>query len=143
MPPPPPIFRWLLAAAALTAGTAGIAALWLSASMLSGRPCAWMGLIAAVEAGLLLRLTGVAGGPVRAVVALTATGATIGLSYWLVVATQLGLSLGLEPLDSARRLGPVLAEAMTRRFLDPADAAMLLLALAVATVLGWRRPANG
>ena len=134
-----PALRWLLAGGALVAGVAGVTAIWVSASVLSGNPCSALAFLAAFDAWLLPRLTGAPAGVTRAAAAALATVATIVLSYWFIVATQLGFVFGLEPVASALRLGPVLADALIRRFLAPTDAWILGSAVVVAALAGFGR----
>jgi hypothetical protein len=124
--------RWLLSGLALAVGILGISAVWLALAVLSGLPCSWLALFAAADMALMLRLTQAPPGVSRRLVAAVATTIAIALSQWLVVATYLGQSLGLTPLESAYRLGPVLAWAMTVLNLHTADWGMILLSLPLA-----------
>jgi hypothetical protein len=69
------------------------------------------------------------------------------LSQWLLVGTQLGISLGMAPLASSLRLGPVLAWELSRLSLDAADWILMLASLPLAAILtqsasvSARRPA--
>lgn len=105
--------------------------------MLSRAPLAWLGLLAALDMVLLLRLTGMRPGPLRGLAACAATALCIGLSYWLIASTQFGAVLGLRPLESAARMGPVLASELTRLQAGPYDAALLALSLLLALVGAW------
>ena len=129
---------WLLPGAALLAGVLGADAVWVAFAVASNRPCSWMALLAAVDAALLLRLTGVAPGPGRTLAAVLATALAVALAQWLIVATQMGIVLGLQPLDSALRLGPVLARQLLVLSLDRADLAWMLASLPFAALLARR-----
>ena len=97
-----------------------------------------MALLAAVDVALLLRLTGVAPGPARMLAAVLATALAVALAQWLIVATQMGIVLGLQPLDSALRLGPVLARQLLVLSLDRGDLAWMLASLPLAALLAAR-----
>jgi hypothetical protein len=126
---------WLLPAAALLAGVLGADAVWVVVAVASGRPCSWMALLAAVDVAFMLRLAGVRPGAARVLVAVLATAFAVALAQWLVVATQLGMLLGLEPLESATRLGPHLAKQLLMISLGRADYAWLLASLPLAALL--------
>lgn len=139
MPPTHP-GRWAWSALVLAVGVAGMGAVWVAASVLSGRPCSWLGLVAAVDMALLLRLAGAPGGWPRVLAAVLATVAAIVLSRWLIVATQLGVTLGLPPLASALRLGPNLAWELNRLALDRVDWVLLLASAPLAAILAQPAP---
>jgi hypothetical protein len=129
---------WLLPTAALLAGILGTDAVWVAISVASGRPCSWIAPLAALDLVLLLRLTGAPVGRSRTVAAVLGTALAVVLAQWLIVATQMGISLGLQPVDSALRLGPVLATQYWRLSLGRADLAWLLASLPVAAWLASR-----
>jgi hypothetical protein len=124
--------------AALLAGVLGADAVWVLLAVASNRPCSWMALLAAVDVALLLRLTGAPPGAARVTVAVLATALAVALAQWLIVATQLGIVLGLQPLDSALRLGPALARQLLHLSLDRGDLAWLLVSLPLAALLAMR-----
>jgi len=94
---------WLLPSVALATGVLGVDAVWVVASVASNRPCSWMALIAALDVAFMLRLANVRAGSGRIVLAVLATALAVLLAQWLIAATQMGLALGLEPLDSAMK----------------------------------------
>ena len=124
--------RWLLSGLALLAGILGIGAIWLALAVLSNSTCSWLALFAAADMALMLRLTQAPAGWSRRVAAVLATALAIALSQWFIVATYLGQSIGVMPLESARRLGPVLAWAMTDLNLHGADWVLILISLPLA-----------
>lgn len=124
--------RWLLSGLALAVGILGIVAVWLAVAVLSGSACGWLALVAAADMALMLRLTQAPGDWSRRLAAVAATAFAVAFSQWLIVATYLGQSLGLTPLESAYRLGPVLAWAMTVLDLHAADWGFILLSLPLA-----------
>jgi len=129
---------WLLPIAALLAGILGADAAWVALAVFTGRPCSWVALLAALDVALLLRLTGVRPGTARVVLAVLATATAVALAQWLIVATQMGVVLGLQPLDSALRLGPALARQLLVLSLGKADLAWMLASLPFAAWLASR-----
>jgi hypothetical protein len=126
---------WLLPTVALVAGVLGAVAVWVALAVATGGPCSWMGMLAAVDVALLLRLTGVGPGPGRVLAAVLATALAAALAQWLIVAAQLGIVLGLQPIDSAMRLGPALARQLLQLSLGRGDLAWLLACLPFAAWL--------
>ena len=100
---------------------------WLARWLLSG-----LALFAAADMALMLRLTQAPTRWCRRVAAASATALAIAASHWFIVATYLGQALGLGPVESARRLGPVLAWALTSLSLGPADWFLLAVSLPLA-----------
>jgi hypothetical protein len=135
---------WLLPTVALLAGILGTDAVWVALAVASGRPCSWMAAIAALDLVLLLRFAGAPAGLPRTVAAVLGTALAVALAQWLIVATQMGIALGLQPVDSALRLGPTLALQFWRLSLDRADLAWMLASLPLAALLALgpsaRRP---
>ena len=129
---------WLLPTVALLAGVLGADAVWVILAVASSRPCSWMALLAAVDVALLLRLTGAPPGRTRVLAAVLGTALAVALAQWLIVATQLGIVLGLQPLDSALRLGPALACQLLRLSLDRGDLAWMLASLPLAALVARR-----
>lgn len=126
---------WLLPGVALLVGVLGMTAVWVSVAVLSDRSCSWLALVAAIDMALLLRLTNAPPGPLRMAAAILATALAAALSQWLIVATQLGFALGLEPLASSLRLGPALAWQLTKLNLDRVDWILLVSSLPLAAIL--------
>ena len=120
----------LLPILAVSAGVLGADAVWVALAVATGTPCSWM--------ALLLRLTGAPSGAARVAVAVLATTLAVVLAQWLIVATQLGIVFGLQPLDSALRLGPVLARQLLSMSLGAGDLAWLLASLPLAALLAAR-----
>lgn len=129
-----PLVPWLLPAFALVVGVLGAVAVWLGLAISLRSTCAWVAPLAALDMVLMLRLAMAPRGPKRAAMALAGTVAAIAASYWMIVATQMGFLLGLSPMESAQRLGPVLAGELLRHGTDGWDIGLSLLAL----VLAWR-----
>jgi hypothetical protein len=129
---------WLLPTVALLAGVLAADAIWVALAVAANRPCSWMAVVAAVDVALLLRLTGAPAGPLRQCLAALATALAVALAQWLIVATQLGIALGLHPLDSALRLGPALAAQLLKLSLGQMDLAWMLVSLPVAALVAGR-----
>lgn len=123
---------WLLPALAWTAGVLGMVALWTAVSLALRSPSGWLALVAALDLALLLRLSAMPAGRWRAVAAVTGTALAIALGYWFHAAISMGLMLGLQPVDSALRLGPVLAWELVRQATSYWDLAWALAALPLA-----------
>ena len=137
------IITWLLPTLALLVGILGISAVWVAAATLSDSSCSWLGLLAAVDMALLLKLTNAPPGRLRVIAAIAATAASVVLSQWLVVATQVGISLGMAPLASSLRLGSVLAWQLSRLSLDSIDWILLIASLPLAGILTQGRRVSG
>jgi len=133
--PPSLAGRWLWPVLALAVGVAGICAIWVAIAVLSGTSGSWIGLVAAVDVALLLRLTGAPRGAGGMLAAVLATMLAIVLSQWLVVATHLGVALGLPPLASALRLGPGMAWALCSMSLSRVDWVLLAAGPVLAAIL--------
>ncbi len=133
-----PIFSaraWALPLLALLAGIAGISAVWVAISQLSGSTSSWLALVAAVDVALLLRLTDAPAGRARTLVAVLATALAVVLAHWMMAAIRMGDLIGLTPLASALRLGAVLAWQVSSLALDRVDWVWLLAALPLAAIL--------
>jgi len=126
--------HWLLPLLALAVGVLGMTAVWLAWYLGFRTPGGWLALVAALDMALMLRLAAAPPGPARAALAMVGTAAAIALAYWMMAATQMGLLLGLTPLESSQRLGPVLAGELVRHATSGWDIAWAVLALPLA----WR-----
>ncbi|HEU0152574.1 MAG TPA: hypothetical protein VFQ84_04425 [Arenimonas sp.] len=127
---------WLLPLLALGVGVLGMVALWLAVYLYFRSTAGWLAVLAALDIVFMMRLAAAPAGRLRASLALAGTAAAIAASYWMMVATQMGLLLGLSPLESSQRLGPVLAGELVRHATSPWDIAWAALALALAWRLG-------
>ena len=128
--------RWL-APALLAIGIAGCAAAWILVAIGSGDQGSWMAVVAGLDAGLLLRFSGMGRGTRRTILALGATALTIAVSNWGIAATQLGRSIGVLPWISATKLGPEHAWTVLALVNTPMDWTLLAIGL-VAAVLAAR-----
>ena len=135
----PPSSRWLLALLATVAGGLGVATIWVTLALATDRACGWMALVGAVDFALLLRLVRMPAGPGRVALATTATVLTAAASAWLVAAGQIGSMLGLLPLESAARMGPVLGWELVRRGFEPWDWACMAFSPVLAAASAWGR----
>ena len=123
---------WLLPPLAWIAGVLGMVALWTAVTLSLRSPSGWLALVAAVDLALLLRLSAMPSGRWRAWAAVAGTALAIVLGYWFYAAITMGLMLGLQPVDSALRLGPVLAGELLRHATTGWDLAWALIALPLA-----------
>jgi hypothetical protein len=128
--------HWLLPLLALAVGILGMVAVWLAAYLHFRAPNGWLALVAALDIALMLRLAAAPAGPMRAALAVAGTAIATALSYWMMAATQMGLLLGLTPLESSQRLGPVLFGELLRHSTSAWDMAWAGLALLLAWRLG-------
>lgn len=124
------------AIALLLLATAGIAAFWALVSLVTGKQCSWIAMMAAGDAALILRLVRAQPGATRACVALASTALAIMLANWWIAAGQIGRSLGLMPWDSSLRLGADYAWTLATLANRPADLAWLAAALLFAAIAG-------
>lgn len=112
-------------------------ALWTAAALWLGAPAAWMAVVVAADASLLLSLLGIRPGPQRvaAVLAFVIAGSAAG--FWVVAAGTIGPAFGLMPWESALRMGPVLFEVISAPWWTWGTAASLGAALALS--VWWNR----
>ena len=122
------------ALALLALGCSGLAAAWIVAALLTGSQCAWMALLAALDAAWLLRLGGAAPGLPRLLAGVVATLLTIVLAHWGIVAAHLAGMLGMGFVDTALRLGPSLAWTLTMIANHTADLALLAAGVVLAAI---------
>ena len=123
-----------LAPALAILGSIGFAAAWILLASLLGRQCSWMGVLAALDAALLLRLARVPSGLARAGWGLGATALAIGMANWGIAATQMGRLVGLLPGDSLLRLGASHGWTLVQLANGPVDLAWLAAALVIAVI---------
>ncbi len=94
-----------LALGLLVLGCAGAAAAWALIALSLDRQSAWMAVIAALDAALLLRFTRLPAGAGRATLAVAGTLLAIALANWWIAGAQIGQQVGLLPWYSIPRLG--------------------------------------
>lgn len=127
--------RWL-APVMLPLGGILLALLWMLLALYLGRPCGWMAMSSALVFPQALRLGGISRGWPRGTLAVLATLLTIALVNWGIAAAQIGASLGLNPWDSALKLGPDYAWTLAKLANQMADRLWMGLALVVAAIAG-------
>lgn len=118
----------------LLLGTLFFSAIWIMLAVYAGKPCGWMAVLAALDAALMLRVGGMPRGARRAVLAVLATLAMIALVNWGTAATQIGIAMGLNPWDSALKLGMDYAWTLAGLANQAADLVWMGLALVMAAV---------
>ncbi len=107
MPPAAPASRprrWLPPLILLLGGTCFVL-IWVLLALYLGKQAGWMALLGAVDVALVLRLAGMRPGPPRLIAAAAATALIIALAHWFIAASQVGMLLGLNPWESALKLG--------------------------------------
>jgi hypothetical protein len=129
--------RHLGACLALALALPLIVALWGAVALWFDAPAAWMAVIVAADASVLLSLLRVPAGRGRAAWALAFLGLATAASLWLMAAGVVGPAFGLLPWESALRLGPVLFGVVAEPWLGLGNLAWL--AAAVALTLWWNR----
>lgn len=127
--------RWLAPAMLLFGGICFVL-IWSLLSLYLGRPCGWMAVLGAIEVVLMLRFGGMRSGAFRAMLAVVATLSIIILVNWGIAATQIGIAMGLNPWDSALKLGPDYAWTLAKLANQMADRVWMGLALVVAFIAG-------
>jgi hypothetical protein len=122
---------------ALLAVWLGMTAAWVAVAVATGRPSAWMALVVIVDIAVLLHMTRARRGLPMVLSAVAVTALTIASAYWMITATYLGAMFGLTPVQSAQRLGTVLAWALTRIRFEPGDEFLLMASMPLAAVVAW------
>ncbi len=121
---------WLL----LSVAVLGFAAIWVLLGAYTGRQHSWMAVLAALDVAWVLRLGGWRPGAVRLALGVAGTAAAVALANWWLIASHLGAMLGLQPWESAMRLGSGLAWTLAQLANGSADLAWIAVALVVAAV---------
>ena len=96
--------RWL-APLLLLLGSVFFTLIWILLALYLERPGTWMAVLGALDAAMILRFAGMPAGWARAAWAVLATALMIVLANWGIAAVQMGISMGLNPWDSAMKLG--------------------------------------
>ena len=120
--------------ALLIVGSLFFVAIWTLLAVHQGRPCGWMAVIAALDAAIMLRMGGMPRGLMRMSLAVVATLAIIVLANWFTAATQIGFAMGLNPWDSALKLGMDYAWTLAGLANQTMDRVWMGVALALAAV---------
>jgi len=120
--------------AMLVLGCLGFAAAWTLMAAWLQRACSWMAVVAALDAALLLRITGVRPGGRRMALAVAATAAMIALACWGLAAARIGGPLGLQPWESMLKMGTGFGWLLVQLGTTTADLAWFAIALVVAAI---------
>jgi hypothetical protein len=113
---------------------AGVGAIWAGVSLIAGNNAGWMALIAALDAALLLRLSGYPGGSERAFFAVMITLATSAFAGYLIATARIGMAMGLRPADAIGRMSLELGWL----YVESNSGWVELGWLAAACALAWR-----
>lgn len=136
--PSPLAARWLVwpyRLLMLLAACTGFAAIWVALAWSSDGQCSWMAVVGALDVAWIVRLVGWPAGRRRALAAALATVALAIAANWWIIAVQLGAGFGLDPLDSALRLGIHHAWVLARLANGAIDVALIAAAPVVASLL--------
>ena len=133
-PIPPSV--WLLTALCVIVGVLGLAAAWTGVALLTRTQAGWMALIAALDAAVMLRLAGFPSSRLRAALAVGVILVAIALANFLLIATRMGMRLGLDPSESARLLSVEMAWVLAGYANAPLDLAWIVGATLAAWWLG-------
>lgn len=120
----------------LFAGGLAFAGIWVLLSLYLGHQAGWMAVLAAIDAALLLRIGGMTAGGTRMLLAIVGTLGIIAVANWAIVATQLGMMMGLTPWDSALKLGFHHAWTLASLANSTADLVWMGVGVMVAALLG-------
>ncbi|WP_148040973.1 hypothetical protein [Montanilutibacter psychrotolerans] len=133
-----PWLSWSL----LLLSACGFAAFWVLVAIYSDRQLSWLAVLGALDMVWMLRLGSNdrtrPGGMPRALAAVLATLAIVLLANWGIIAAHLGGDIGLMPWESVLRLGLHHAWTLAQLANGVLDLFWIVLALALAGVLGAR-----
>jgi len=132
MPQQRPPASVALATGTLLLASLGVAAAWVLLAMAIDRQSSWMALVVAADAALVVRLTRMRPGALRAGVGVLATLLAVAAANWALVAAWLGRYMGLLPWESMLKLGPEFGWQLVRQANGVADLAWLAAGLVVA-----------
>ncbi|HZF97568.1 MAG TPA: hypothetical protein VEY92_04885 [Pseudoxanthomonas sp.] len=138
MPPATHFIRtaaWV-APAMLLFGSACLSLAWVLLSLYLERQCSWMAVLGALQAGLLLRWGGMRPGAARGALAVAAVLALVAAANWGMAASHLGMAMGLNPWESALKLGPSHARTLFGLANQAVDLVWLGTAVLVAALFG-------
>lgn len=123
--------RWLAPLLLLFGSTFTVVA-WVLVALYLHQSCGWMAVLAALASALMLRLGRMPRSGLRPLTAVLATLTVILLVNWTVAAIQIGMAMGLNPWDSALKLGADYALTLAGLANHTADRLWMALALALA-----------
>lgn len=116
-------------------GCFGFASAWVLLAYARDATFAWLGVLAALDIALMLRLGRVPRGWPRAMSGVVVTALTIAATVWGTLAALTGGPLGLLPWESMTHLGPHLARTLLPLVYSSADLAWFGASLVVAAVV--------
>jgi hypothetical protein len=126
--------RWLAPSLLLLGGLSFIF-IWILLALYINGQAGWMALLGAIDVVLMLRFGGMPRGLGRSVLATAATAGMIVLANWGIAATQIGFAMGLNPWESAVKLGPAYAWTLSQLANSPSDLICMAVAMVAAALL--------
>ena len=121
-----------LALSACVVAIFGVAAVWAGLSVILHGHHAWIAIVAALDAVLLLRLANWPRGTVRAAIAAGVTVLTILLAQYFIATAQIGVAMGLRPYESLPLMSLDLAWLYAQHNHGPVEWACYAIAVATA-----------
>lgn len=119
----------------LLLASAGAAAIWTLVALALDRQLAWMAIVAALDAAVVLRFMRMPGGLVRQVLAAAGTALAIVLANWWIAGGQMGAMVGFPPWDAIPRLGAAHAWTLVGLANTPMDLGFYAAAVVVALLV--------
>jgi Mn2+/Fe2+ NRAMP family transporter len=132
---PAPAASKPLALLACAVAIAGVAAIWAGASVLLHEHAAWFAIVGAFDAVLLLRLARWPRSRARAGLAVGVTLATIVVAQYFIATAQIGVVMGLRPVESLPLMSGELVWLYAQHNHGPVEWACYVIAVAAAWVL--------
>jgi Mn2+/Fe2+ NRAMP family transporter len=132
---PTPTASKSLAFSACVVAVAGVAAIWAGASVLLKTSAPWFAIVAALDAALLLHLANWPRGRSRIALALGVTLATIVVAQYFVATAQIGVLMGLRPVESLPLMSIELAWLYAQHNHGPVEWLCYAASMAVAWAL--------
>jgi hypothetical protein len=133
---PPGLATVVVASIAGVVAIVGIAAAWAGIAAITFSQCAWMAVVAALDAALLLRLANWPPGRARAMLAVAITAFTIVVGNALVATALIGRALGMRPYEALPGMSLELAALHARSNTGWIEGTWYVAALALAWRLG-------
>ena len=115
-------------------GVLGAAALWVLAALYMDRNASAFAFLAAADLVLMVRLARLPKGPLRGALAAGGTLLVILIATWWMLASRVGLLMGMMPWEGITLMRPGFAWTLAQLANDGRDMAIYIAAIALA---GW------